>query len=887
MLHGLNQVFRCDIVRENRLSRSFQQDKADGAAAELFIAGGELKGSFGADIAGKGERELQRFQRIEHFAFGGGAQPAEFAAQEERTTQPQTDNLAMQQFAVRHAGLDSMAKGVTEVQKGAYSGRLAFILFYNASLNGNISRDNIGQLLNGVEGKAQVDFLCQVAQRAQHARFANDGVFNHFSHALAQHAGRQREQSGRVGHDHKRLVEGAYEVFAGGDVNSCFAAYGAIHLSHYRGGNLNEWNAPVINGGNETCHVAHYTTTQSNHKAAAVVPGGHHFIGNLFYRTQVFALLAGFKNMQRGGVACIFQTLNDFFTVERVNVTVADDGCFAIQAESAGKVPHAVQRVVFHMHAVGACPEAQVDCRHGRIIRARQPGRKAILCMFACGLLKKRNYYLTSLLLFARMRRMDAVWVKILIKVGIGLAILACCWLWGWFRATGLLKSLTRFIDADNTSGLRLQLQRKRKAIKDMEVLPMLVTYAVAMDKADCLRVLLEGVKGEELQREAAATEEYPLSMAVALASPQVLRVLLEAGMKPGEEVHSPWLLCCAEAKVEHARVLAEFGGDVLSDAQKVEEQGKSGLHALVYGWHDHPEEAALMLDYLLERGDDVNALTSAGNTPLDLAADTTHVGYAENAVLRERLLAAGGKRGASLRVPRPQYKARVFVKGALPDVCAVCPELPEGVTVSRHEGICTDEYVDTFLKNSADKERVESLRSHTAYLEITVQGTEGEYPITVAKRAYTVARQLAQQPGVVGVQFGRQIARSFWGEDDPAPMDIVPIFVQHSPRHKMMVLYTDGMNDYGLQEYSLLVPDKAACEKKDVNSHAAILTLMGMAMEGTTGIEPGHTMTLENVFCRVMWGENPDTGKDGFIVLMSADDTPAQYLQPHYKTPD
>lgn len=286
----------------------------------------------------------------------------------------------MQQFTVGYAGLDAVPQGMAEVEEGAHAAGFLLVFFNDAGFDGDIVGDDGGQALDGVEGEAKVDFLGQLAQGAKHGRLADGSVLDHFSHSFAQNSRGEREQGGRVGYHEGRLVESADEVLAGGNVNGCLAAYRAVNLSHDGGGYLDEGYATVVDGGNKSGQISYYAAAQRYYKAAAVVTLRNHFVDNLLDRTQIFVLFPGLENMKGGAVAGIFEAVNDFFSVQGVDVAVADNGGFAVQAQATGEVPHAVQRIVFNMDVIGACTERKVDYWHAQIIRTRPCTRKALLC---------------------------------------------------------------------------------------------------------------------------------------------------------------------------------------------------------------------------------------------------------------------------------------------------------------------------------------------------------------------------------------------------------------------------------------------------------------------------------------------------------------------------
>ena len=88
-------------------------------------------------------------------------------------------------------------------------------------------------------------------------------------------------------------VEGADEVFAGGQINSDFAADAAVDLGEQGGGDLDEGDAAGVGGGDEADEVADTASAEGDEGFAAFgAPGGEPVVdaaGDL----KGFAFLAG------------------------------------------------------------------------------------------------------------------------------------------------------------------------------------------------------------------------------------------------------------------------------------------------------------------------------------------------------------------------------------------------------------------------------------------------------------------------------------------------------------------------------------------------------------------------------------------------------------------
>ncbi|MBQ8900984.1 MAG: hypothetical protein IJY72_08505, partial [Akkermansia sp.] len=263
-----------------------------------------------------------------------------------------------------------------------------------------------------------------------------------------------------------------------------------------------------------------------------------------------------------------------------------------------------------------------------------------------------------------------------------------------------------------------------------------------------------------------------------------------------------------------------------------------------------------------------------------DLACDETHVGYEKIDELCRLLTEAGGKRGRNLRVPVPTYSGRVFVKGELPDVATIAKAWPEGVTITAHAGQWNADTLRESLKESPLKDEViAQIMSHSAYVEVAVQGRENEDPVTVAERALTALYMFETMPGVVGVQFQSFIGSAFKGEpEELMPYNLVGVALGRTEDDDYL-LATQGMTDFGLPEVELEMP--ASVYEKRLSPFEPLGDVLYQLMRGTSAIEPGHTMTLCNLYSEVEWGTLVTTGSEGYRVVMYDEATPSHLLKP------
>ncbi len=480
----------------------------------------------------------------------------------------------------------------------------------------------------------------------------------------------------------------------------------------------------------------------------------------------------------------------------------------------------------------------------------------------------------------------DTLWVKLLVKIGLAAVFFVLCFLWYWFKFVGGSRKIVKAIELGDVDALRALVEKHRALLveDDYEVLTTYLTLAVTANQPECLKVLLElGEAAHLQQRTLEEDDDALLQLCIEHGSPDMLRIMLAAGMNPVAEPESPWMHCFVHGSVEHARVLREFNGDKLTPEQLVGLGGESPLHAVVYGWYYNPKESADLLRYLLhEYGANPNVMTTAGNTPLDLACDETHVGYEGNDELRRMLIEAGGKRGRSIRVPEPAYTGRVFVKGELPDVAVIAATMPENLTISTHCEPWNPTVLRDCLKDMPIKDEVaERILSHTSYVQVAVQGKAGEDPVSVAECVLTVLRMFESAPGVVGVQFQSFIGSGLHG----APGDLIPYNLVSVELGRTddgaYLLATNGMPDFGLPEVELEMP-APLYEGLKISPFAPLGDVLVQLMRGTSAIEPGHSMTLLGRFyTSIEWGNLLTTRAAGFRCVMTTEPTPADLLSP------
>ena len=126
------------------------------------------------------------------------------------------------------------------------------------------------------------DFVAAGCEEAEERFTGDDAGLDDFVEARVEFALREGGEDGGVDQDSERLVEGSDEILACGEVRSGFATNGGVDLSEERGGNLNNRDAPHVDGGEETAKVVDDAATEGDDEAGAVGTTIGHLLGEGF-----------------------------------------------------------------------------------------------------------------------------------------------------------------------------------------------------------------------------------------------------------------------------------------------------------------------------------------------------------------------------------------------------------------------------------------------------------------------------------------------------------------------------------------------------------------------------------------------------------------------------
>lgn len=165
------------------------------------------------------------------------------------------------------------------------------------------------------------------------------------------------------------------------------------------------------------------------------------------------------------------------------------------------------------------------------------------------------------------------VWYVVGGLLGVGL-LLYLCSLWVRIKhAVTYIRPLRHFVDAvkhDDTAVFEKLLQHYmptwRSSIND-SLRDDVFDAVVRADSMPLMRSLLQQETASWWQEHLSTVDL--LCHTVLHGSPQMLRFLIEQGMRPEQEWESPWLIALINARIDHARVLHSLGFAIITPVQQ------------------------------------------------------------------------------------------------------------------------------------------------------------------------------------------------------------------------------------------------------------------------------------------------------------------------------
>lgn len=301
----------------------------DFAGADLFI---ELHGLEepaalrGAEADGDGKAGTR--EEAPDAIDRGGGETAEFGGEHGSGDLADGDGFSVEVVAVRGDGFDGVAEGVAEVQNRAQAG-FRFVLGDDLGLDFATAGDDRSEDFR-VPGEQSI----QVAFEAAEERFVvDDAIFDDFGQAGAVLAVGEGLQCSEVAKDQARLVEGADQVLAAGEVDPDLTADRAVDLGEQGGGDLDESEAAEVGGGDEPGEVAGDASAQGDEEGLPFEAVSGELVVALGNDAEGLRFLARRHGDERGVEAGVPQGFEGGLRVERGYVVIRDHRAAGAQAQ--------------------------------------------------------------------------------------------------------------------------------------------------------------------------------------------------------------------------------------------------------------------------------------------------------------------------------------------------------------------------------------------------------------------------------------------------------------------------------------------------------------------------------------------------------------------------
>lgn len=303
------------------------------------------------------------------------------------------------------------------------------------------------------------------------------------------------------------------------------------------------------------------------------------------------------------------------------------------------------------------------------------------------------------------------------------------------------------------------------------------------------------------------------------------IRFLLRHGANPDAGLSFPPMInALAWGNEELVQLLLSHGATPGGMDRDINPSGTTPLHSLCsLRTGEEKEKACRRIKELLQSGADVNALTAAGHTPLDVALE---VKGDEDKPLNDRnpvlplpddavtvLREHGALRGSQVRCPNPRFCGRVLLSEHLPEpgqLKSWCGEEPSA-RVEAVNHAWQGEGLGALVENVAmTPEEKRAILAHSCYVEISLEEA-GAVPLDLLKRWVLLMCRVAQAPGCVGLDFGNMAMPARHAADlaeTPELAYSVQVQVESGYVDGVHCAVTNGMESLGMPEIVCDAPD-------------------------------------------------------------------------------
>lgn len=192
----------------------------------------------------------------------------------------------------------------------------------------------------------------------------------------------------------------------------------------------------------------------------------------------------------------------------------------------------------------------------------------------------------------------------VLVEGGLILLFGGLYFLWWIWKNKRIAAEMKRAIEAEDTAAFDAVLYKKFRALCHKDNAALTEVFACLLDNNSlaCARVLFNHADAptwQKLYLEQAVSSEGMLIETISYGTPEMLRLLLEQGMRPESERTSPWLWAVSCGLIDMARVLdAVTPTDITPELQQKLDAELLDEDA----WESDPASFVEVVDYLAER---------------------------------------------------------------------------------------------------------------------------------------------------------------------------------------------------------------------------------------------------------------------------------------------
>lgn len=141
----------------------------------------------------------------------------------------------------------------------------------------------------------------------------DDSALERFVQSSAEFTIGQALQNIWIDQYHPRMIKSSKQIFSGHQIDCGLAPDGSIHLRQNRRGNLHQFYAPHVKGGQQSGNIAHHAPTQRDDDCFSIRSQASQFLGQNFDRRQAFGGFAIRHGYHLGIEATAFQRINQFW----------------------------------------------------------------------------------------------------------------------------------------------------------------------------------------------------------------------------------------------------------------------------------------------------------------------------------------------------------------------------------------------------------------------------------------------------------------------------------------------------------------------------------------------------------------------------------------------